>query len=31
MPLVGNQLVGGVAFSNAGSATITTTNSNDIL
>lgn len=31
IPMLGNQLVGGVAFSNCASAAMTTTNSNDIL
>jgi hypothetical protein len=31
IPMLGNQMVGGVAFSNCASAVVTTTNSNDIL
>ena len=31
MPMLGNQMVGGVAFSNCASVAVTTTNSNDIL
>jgi hypothetical protein len=29
--MLGNQMLGGVAFSNCASAVVTTTNSNDIL
>jgi hypothetical protein len=31
IPMLGNQMLGGVAFSNCASAVVTTTNSNDIL